>query len=248
MAQRLKASAGPDQLRGMLETLPPDDGPFAALPLLGLRTAGKTQPADSAVAAFLRVAPAASLAAACGISPDQLMAALGKAPRQDWLEAALDQIAWHAQPEWLETALRFFNASPEHPLWHSAAMENALAALAEPAWGFLLPAAARHDILLESPDSALVQALLATRHSWPKSVLKALLEYPLRSGQARQWQPPPHFRLLLQRAAYRCRTDEAEHLAQHMPEGNLPHAWQSELTQFWNVARFRRRMGQQLMG
>lgn len=248
LAQRLNASAGPDQLLGMLETLLPDDGPFAALPLLGLRTAGKTGPADSAVAAFLRVTPAAMLATAGGLSPDQLMAALGKAPRQDWLEAALDQLAWHAEPEWLETALRFLSETPEHPLWHSAALENALAALAEPAWGRLLPAAVRHDMLLEAPGSALVQALLSTGHPWPKSALKALLEYPLRTGQARQWQPPPHFRLLLQRAAYGCRTDEAEHLAQHMPDGNLPHAWQSELTQFWNVARFRRRMGLQLMG
>jgi len=113
-------------------------------------------------------------------------------------------------------------------------------ALPEALWQRIVLDLARHDVLLESPDSALVRTLLTAGHLWPKHLLHVLVEYPLRNGHARHWSPPKHLCQLLQRAALRCRPTDVLELAP--PERDWPYAWHSELVQFRGTVQFRQKM------
>ena len=98
----------------------------------------------------------------------------------------------------------------------------------------------REDARLETPDSALATLLLESEHVWPKAVLLAVLEYPLRQVHPRQWSPPKHLRALLQRAALRCRPADAQDYGQ--PARDWPYAWHNELVQLRGVVQFRARL------
>lgn len=231
-----KTNQKPEDSIRRLEQALPAEGPFSKLQLLAL-TGQTANPA----AGLLQVLPGSQLAAALGCTPDGFLAVLAQAP-DDWLEAALDYTAWACEPDASAAAVRFFNANPQHPARTSPALEAILRNLPQATWQQMLPLLANHDDFLETPDSALVRALAGAETPWPKALTTALLGYPLRAGKPRHWQPPPHFRALLQTAAYHCAPADAEELAQRRPEGDMPYAWHSELMQLWSIARFRRQL------
>lgn len=107
-------------------------------------------------------------------------------------------------------------------------------------WKNCVSGLAREDARLEAPDSVLATLLLDSEHIWPKDVLLAVLEYPLRQGHPRQWSPPKHLRALLQRAALRCRPSDM--LDYDRPARDWPYFWHNELVQFRGVVQFRARL------
>lgn len=115
-----------------------------------------------------------------------------------------------------------------------------LSALPEALWKRCMLDLLREETLLESPDSALVHALLEAGHRWPRELLLAVWEYPLHRGYARQWSPPKHLRSLLQRAAHCCRPADA--LGIEPASGEWPYSWHNELVQVRGVVQFRARL------
>lgn len=112
--------------------------------------------------------------------------------------------------------------------------------LPEAIWKKCVLDLAGEDARLETPDSVLAALLLDSEHVWPKALLLAVLEYPLRQGHPREWSPPKHLRALLQRAALRCRPSDM--LDYDRPARDWPYSWHNELVQFRGVVQFRARL------
>lgn len=248
VGRHLDGSTAPAALPGALENRLPEAGLFSKMGLLALRGRGiKNLLPDpfAAIQVLLKIIPPDDWQQALHPDIDRVLALFDDPDTPPGLlSGLLDAIAWYQSPGWVPAVLSRFSSRPEHACWSAASMKELLRGLPLPAWQSTVVALAGHPHLLEAPDSALIDTLASTRHPWPKALVQAVLAYPIRSGQARHWQPPPHLLRLLDRAAYSCRPEEA--LALEFPDGTLPYAWHSALMSFRMVAGFRRQMREQM--
>lgn len=219
-------------------------GFWSNIRLLAISPDQSTEPLES----WLLLAPPEDLAAAAGQSPEAFLDRFftSHAEYENIAAALLDNIVWRNDPAWLRAAARYFHQHPEHLLWNSEALKKVLFALPEADWVSLLAALAKHEQLLETEQSALVQALLVSDYSWPPLLVEALAYYPVRSEQPRHWSPPRHLRALLERAAYRCPVGLIDRI--FVPDRDCPFVWQQALGQFRAVLAFRKAMQQALAG
>ena len=243
LKEHFQKNTAPEALFQLPDNSAREDGPWSNIRLLAIHPEPSTQPADS----WFLLTPPEDLAQAAGLAPEAVLAAFFSQKKNLENEAAalLENIAWRSDPDWLRATGRYFFQNPEHEFWLSDALKSLLLALPEPDWQSLLAALAKHQQLLEPENSALVQALLVTDYPWPKLLVETLIYYPLRSEQPQNWMPPRHFRTLLERAAYRCSPELADHI-HSSSDRQWPWAWQQALVQFRAVLGFRLAMQQAL--
>lgn len=235
-----------ERLHDLLEAILPENGIFSRIHLAGLQPGRRTVPGPvSPATTLIALLHPDDLAQATEMPPAALLSRL-ETGADNMLPAFLDNIAWYADPDWLQEAVRFAEKHPDNPIWTSDALASVLQALPEPLWQQWMPALSnRHRHLLELPGSALAAALNTGEYIWSKALLQSLIDYPLHSGHPRHWQPPLQLRTILHRAAYRCRPTDAEGASP--ADAEWPYAWQSELAQFRAVTRFRQRMWEQIL-
>ncbi|MCC7505030.1 MAG: hypothetical protein IT259_07010 [Saprospiraceae bacterium] len=138
--------------------------------------------------------------------------------------------------EWQSALLRFRARTAESSLWSGEALLMLLQSLPDAGRDDLLVRLLGHRNSLVQAAAPEVRALLEFTRPWSYALLEAF------SARLPDFTyPQEHHRALLLVAAYHCRPADAEALRYQFDPGRQP-GWRHDLSRFYEVVQFRRRM------